>query len=233
MAASSRRLHLQNLAGVLAAAAPAHPRVFAKLGRLLGTPVEKPIRVLPADWQQQLSALKLPRVQALARDAFLLQYYLHGSRVGVILELQWQHIDYAEQRVRFTTHKIPVAMDMRLLPQVELILARHRPRGGPFVLPLLPADYLSYDADKRYRVLRKTNNGVGQALKGICQKLGWPDLNPHLARHTLALRAYENNDKDLRVPQQLLGHKHLSTTAGYIARLTTTELDAGAANAYE
>ncbi|WP_371332348.1 hypothetical protein, partial [Campylobacter jejuni] len=79
-----------------ASAAPAHPRVFARLVKLLGTPVEPVRRVLPPNWHLDLGALKLPRVQALARDAFLLAYYLHGSRIGVILELQWSHIDWEQ-----------------------------------------------------------------------------------------------------------------------------------------
>jgi integrase len=231
-ATSTKRHRVGVLAGLLAAAAPGHPTVFAKLTRLLGAALPPKSTVLPPDWQAQFLALRLPRVQALSRDAFMLQYYLHGSRIGVILELQWSHIDYQQGRVRFTTHKHPVAMDMALRPEVREILARYEGHGGAFVLPLLPAYYFSLDEDARFKMLRTKENSIGMALKGICSKLGWPRLKSHLARHTLALRAYLANDKDLRVPQQLLGHKHISTTALYIAGLDTTELDAGAANAY-
>lgn len=229
---SSKRNRVGVLSGLLATAAPAHPRVFTKLARLLGVATAPKGAVLPADWQAQLLALNLPRVQSVARDVFMLQYYLHGSRLGVILELQWRHIDYQQARVRFTTHKYPVAMDMVLRAEVLEILARYQGKNGLLVLPMLPVNYLSLDEDQRFKVLRKAENSVGMALKGICHKLGWPRLKSHLARHTLALRAYLANDKDLRVPQQLLGHKHISTTALYIAGLDTTELDAGASNAY-
>jgi len=231
-AVSSKRHHVGVFAGLLAAAAPNHPLVFSKLTRLLGTPAPTKSTVLPADWQAQLLALRLPRVQAAARDAFLLQYYLHGSRIGVILELRWAHIDYEQGRVRFTTHKYPVAMDMALRPEIREILTRREGHSSTFVLPFLPANYLLVDDDQRHKILRKTENSVGMALKGICAKLGWPRLKSHLARHTLALQSYLKNDKDLRVPQQLLGHKNISTTALYIAGLDTSELDAGAANAY-
>lgn len=229
---SSKRAYLRTLAGLVAAAAADHPRVFARLGRLLGTPAEAVRRVLPLDWQAQLLALRLPRRQSQARDAFLLAYFLHGSRIGAVLELQWSHVDWAQMRVRFTTHKHPVNMDIKLVPQLGELLERYRGQPGCFVLPWLPAYYLTLCPEGRRAAMHTAAGGVWQALKNVSKKLGWPALNPHLARHTLALRAYENNDKDLRVPQQLLGHKHLSTTAGYIASLTTTELDSGAANAY-
>lgn len=229
---STKRTYLQMIAGLVMAAAPAHPRVFARLGRLVGTPADAVHLVLPADWQERLCALRLPRVQGVARDAFFLAYYLHGSRIGVVIELQRAQVDWQQGRIRFTTHKHPVNMDIKLAPALQEILERHLARGGAFVLPFLPDNYLSLCPEGRHHALKKAVTTVEQALKGICGKLGWAKLNPHLARHTLALRAYENNDKDLRVPQQLLGHKHISTTAVYIASLTTTALDEGAANAY-
>lgn len=229
---SSKRNRVGVLAGLLTAAAPMHPRVFTRLTRLLGIAAPTKGSVLPPDWQTQLLALSLPRVQAVARDVFMLQYYLYGSRLGVILELQWAHIDYKQARVRFTTHKYPVAMDIELRPEVHEILARYQGGTSALVLPMLPANYWSLEQDLRFKLLRKAESSVGMALKGICHKLGWSHLKSHLARHTLALQAYLTNDKDLRVPQQFLGHKHISTTALYIAGLDTTELDSKATNAY-
>lgn len=232
-AAGTQRAYLYELGSLLTTAAPAHPAVFAKLGRQLGAVAEPVRRILPPDWQQQLQTLRLPKKQALARDAFFLAYYLHGSRIGVIVELQWAHIDEKQGRVRFTTHKRPVNKNIVLNEPLLEILARYRGRGSAFVLPLLPPDYLSLSEEEQLQVRHRHIKNLGDNLDLVAGKLGWPKLNPHLARHTFALASYKKNSNDLRVPQQLLGHKDISTTAKYIASLTTDELDQSAANAYD
>ncbi|WP_162303509.1 tyrosine-type recombinase/integrase [Hymenobacter sediminis] len=232
-APTSRATMLAGLNALLKHAAPAHPATFAGLAKGCKTQRKQRKSVKRDTIDELFSCENLTPAQTLARDVFMTQYYLHGSRVGAILELRKEQIDLTAGRVRFTTHKSTRYKDVAIPSRLRPVLEKYMDSAGPLLFPYLPADYFKLDKSTKFKEKDNARATLGNALYRLSERVGLPvRLHSHIARHTAALRAYEKT-KDLRVPQQMLGHASIAETAGYIASLSTDELDSAVASVYE
>lgn len=232
LAATTRRSYLGNLSSLLARAAPDHPAVFN--GHSRGTVGStKPRKALSVEWLHKLQAVDLSGLEAVARDLFLLQFYLHGSRVAAVILLQKNHIDWQAGRVYFTAMKSAKGVNVELRGELCALLARYAHTPGPFVLPLLPAAYLTGTVATQHTHLQRARHQMLTALARVGKKIGWNGrLHSHLARHSLALRAFQVSG-GLQLPQQLLRHATMGQTSVYIESISPERLDAGAASVYD
>ncbi|MDB5235441.1 MAG: recombinase [Hymenobacter sp.] len=231
-APTSAAAYLSSLNCLLGKAAPAHPVGFA--GRSAGCKQQnKPRRALTPEQLAELAAWPaVPASEAVARAVFLAQYYLHGSRVSAVAKLRKEQVDWEAGRVRFTTMKSVRYKDVALSPALRAVLLPYRCTDGPYLFPLLPVDFGGLDKASRFAALEKARGKVKLGLVRLGKRMGWAvPLHSHIARHTLALRAYELNH-DLRLPQQFLGHASVAQTAAYIESLSTADLDTAADSIY-
>jgi integrase/recombinase XerD len=193
--------------------------------------------VLSHDELAQMAALDLPAgsLAAVARDIYLAQYYLHGSRVGVVLELSWKQVDWDAGRVKFKAEKRGGWHDVAMTPALVGVLRRYAPAGpvaaNSLVFPLLPATFLSLPAEQRYRLRKSAAGKVWRGLQQVGELLGLGErLHSHTARHTLATHAAETGD--MRLAQHMLGHSTQLMTERYVRPMLNAALDKGAAQVY-
>ena len=169
---------------------------------------------------------------AVARDIYLCQYYLHGSRLGPVLELEWHQVDWVGHRVHFRAEKGGGWHDVALRPALAAVLKRYSPAPSGLVFPPLPEGYAAQDANERYRLRKTATATVWHGLQQCAKLLKLPGrLHSHTARHSLATHTVEATG-NIRVAQGLLGHKSAGTTEKYIRGMMTKELDAAADTVY-
>lgn len=167
----------------------------------------------------------------LARDSFVMQFYLRGIRVGDMLSLKINNI--AGDRIVFTENKSGMIRSIPIRKEVALIIERYNGKGE-YLIPLLRFEY-----DKSKTVAENTlsyKKSIESAtavininLKKIATMLDInKNITTHIARHTFAKIAFDTV-KNIRISQELIGHKSLKVHQEYIKDLENTdELDQAA-----
>jgi integrase/recombinase XerD len=171
---------------------------------------------------EQLAALReapLTGKAALARDIYLTQYYLHGSRLGAVLMLRWESV--ADGCLTFQVEKGGPVKVVAISPELARLLARYRSAEATpaqLIFPCLPAAFFSLTADEQHTARHKATEAVNYQLGRIGANLSFPGkLHSHTARHTLARHAAELGGLD--VAQGMLGHTTAAMTAHYTGEL--------------
>ncbi|MGI4834662.1 MAG: tyrosine-type recombinase/integrase [Janthinobacterium lividum] len=216
----------------------AKPRVKAKLS-------DAEVAALEALGPEQLSPAQLA-----ARDTWLLQYYLLGSRIGDALTLRWR--DVHETEIEFTEHKTG---KQKIAPRhagLDAVLARY-PCPGPdsFVLPYLDArpPYAQFPAGLTWAELARlpayrtkwlallphvesATASINNNLKAAARTAGVAKhLTTHTARHSFADRGRRLGiaTADMR---DMLNHHSISQTEEYYGELERAELSQKAVSIY-
>lgn len=222
--------YLLSLNALWRRAVPAQPSPFVGLFSTARQRPRHPRYVLSVAEVERLAKLDIANTRAgLARDIYLAQYYLHGSRVGVVIELTWQQVDWEQGRVLLKAEKGGSWQRIALRPQLAEVLRRYwPPTGGEgLIFPLLPAAYSQLDSLPRYRARKQAARQVWDGLQTCAKLLELPGrLHSHTARHSLATNTVRPTG-DYRLAQRFLGHSTLEMTEKYIRGLLPEELDAG------
>lgn len=202
---------------------------------------ERPVPDPKQTWitDEELSAIesvRLPPMQHLARTTYLIQYYLHGSRIGVVLRLQWKQ--RAHGAVRFTMDKGGTEKMVPESPQLTALLDSLLPADGSppdpeaFILPWVRDFYWRATPEKQHTEIKRATSQVNKHLGDIGTKIGMSvRLNTHTSRRALASDA-DDETGDLGIVQQLLGHSNRSTTERYTRGRPSRKVLAGAADVY-
>lgn len=193
---------------------------------------------------EMLPIEQLTRGELRARDAWLIQYYLLGSRVGDAVCLRWR--DVRAEDVFFTEHKTGKAKLSPRSSRLNTVLARWAASSSNpdnFVLPYLRAEapYAQYPAGlswgelsrlPAYRplwimLLRKVESAttsINNNLKRVAKLAGIDkNLTSHTARHSFADRGRRRGvpASDLR---DMLNHHSIAQTETYLGELEALEL---------
>jgi integrase/recombinase XerD len=216
----------------------AKPRAKAKL-------TDAEVAALEALTPEQLTPGQLA-----ARDTWLLQYYLLGSRIGDVLTLRWR--DVRPEEIEFTEHKTGKQKIAPRHPELDAVLARHVGASlEAFVLPYLDvtAPYAQFPAGLTWAELARlpayrqkwlallprleaATATVNNNLKLIAQLAGIPkNVTTHTARHSFADRGRRLGiaTADMR---DMLNHHSISQTEAYYGELERLELSQKAAGIY-
>jgi len=193
-------------------------------------------------WLEQAEVINfetvaLPPAQHLARTVYFLQHYAHGSRIGVILRLQWK--DRAHGRLRFTMDKGGHEKDVEETPELTALLDALRPAGGKapkptdYILPYLPADFERLHPRDQLTITKRETSKINANLKRCMTRLGIDKkMSSHVARRTLATLGERALSGDIRATGGLLGHKRTSTTEVYLRDMDSHAVDAAARTVY-
>jgi integrase/recombinase XerD len=184
---------------------------------------------------EELAALReveLSGDAALARDIYLAQYYLHGSRVGAVLLLRWQNV--ADGRVNFKAEKSGPYKSVTIAPELLRVLARYRPatpQPAGLIFPALPAGFHDLDAAAQFKARHRAITCLNRGLQLAAAAVGITGrLHTHTARHTLALHAADTCG--LGVAQAMLGHTDQKQTEQYVGQLRRDVLEAAEQQLY-
>jgi integrase len=199
---------------------------------------------------EALTPEQLTAGQLAARDTWLLQYYLLGSRIGDALTLRWRDVRPSE--IEFTEHKTG---KQKITPRhegLDAVLARY-PAGSAdaFVLPYLKdnAHYAQFPAGLTWAELARlptyrqkwlellprvesATTTINNNLKAVARLAGIDkNLTTHTARHSFADRGRRLGiaTADMR---DMLNHHSISQTEGYYGELERSELSVKAVGIY-
>jgi integrase/recombinase XerC len=171
--------------------------------RRLEFPKLKKQRQLPRNlsYDEVLQSLQAPQ-----RLSELLEFlYATGCRISEATDLQWKAIDFQRSLIKI----FGKGRKERMLPLSEplkKILLQKDQSLSPFVFPSAQDPQRPLNP----RVARRW-------LRDFCEKTSFKKhLHPHLFRHSVATHLLDEG-ADLRVIQELLGHKSLSTTQKYLS----------------
>jgi integrase len=183
-----------------------------------------------------LATTPLPPQQHLARTTYFIQFYLHGSRIGVVLRLKWKQ--RAHGTVRFKMDKGDREKTVEESPQLTALLDSLLPQAGKpdpegYVLPWLYKDYEQMSPAKQLKSMKKATAVVNMNLKRAGEKAGITvKFSTHSSRRTLADTA-DNVSGDLGLVQSMLGHSNRATTEKYTQGRDTPAVHRGAKKIYE
>ena len=157
-------------------------------------------------------------------EMFLFAMYACGLRLVDILTLQWSDISLTNE----TLNKIQVKTRNRnvipLSEQAIEILEQWKGKHERFVFGLLPDNFNLDDSASLYTNRTNTTKCINQALAVVGKKIGLPfDLTFHVSRHTFAVHSL-NNDIQLSMVSQLLGHSSTEITEKVYAHFVPAKL---------
>jgi len=159
-------------------------------------------RVLSAEQVTALlEALREPRFRAVA-----MVMYGAGLRIAEACALETRDLDAARMVIHVRHGKGNKPRDVPLSPKL-LVALRHYWR---IERPAAPYLFVGKGTG-----LPMSHGSMSTALSRACAKAGIREhVTTHMLRHSFATHLLEAGT-DIRVIQQLLGHRNLSTTAGY------------------
>lgn len=141
--------------------------------------------------------------------AMLRMLWATGMRVSELISLDLDHVDMTTDTVRCTgkgSKERQIPFGLRARGAIAQYLDEGRP--GLARRPVERALFLNHHGD------RLTRQGFWLILKSYARKAGIDDISPHTLRHSFATHLL-NNEAELRVVQELLGHSNISTTQIY------------------
>jgi integrase/recombinase XerD len=157
-----------------------------------------------------LLTMPSPENPAGLRDrAMLRMLWATGMRVSELISLDTDHVDLSSDYVRCTgkgskERQIPFGLKARGA------LVHYLDDGRPALIRrgTERALFLNHHGE------RLTRQGFWLILKSYAKRAGIDRISPHTLRHSFATHLL-NNEAELRVVQELLGHSNISTTQIY------------------
>jgi len=141
--------------------------------------------------------------------AMLRMLWATGMRVSELISLDLEHVDMTSDTVRCIgkgskERQIPFGLKARAA------LSQYLDDGRPSLIrrAVERALFLNHHGD------RLTRQGFWLILKSYARRAGIDRISPHTLRHSFATHLL-NNEAELRVVQELLGHSNISTTQIY------------------
>lgn len=153
-----------------------------------------------------------------ARDVFLFLFLCRG--MSFIDAAFLKKSDVHNGVLSYRRHKTGQQLHVKVIRQIEELLARYSTDGQPYLLPIITVP--GKDERKQYEsALRRIN----KSLKTIAEMAKLPvTLTTYVTRHTWATVAKSKNIP-VNVISDALGHDSVSTTQIYLASIDSSVID--------
>lgn len=152
-----------------------------------------------------------PRMD-LARDAWLLAFYLGGLRFGDVCRLDPSM--YSDGAFTWVSGKVPRPRWAKVSAKAKRIVEKYE--GGSRTLPLVALPH-GFTRDQEARAIETANASVNRSLKEVARLCGLPPMTTHMARHSWA-QAAKSATGDIHAVSKILGHTRTATTERYLSR---------------
>lgn len=170
-----------------------------------------------------------------AKNIFLTQYFLNGTRISDVIMLKNEQI--TEDRILIIQQKTNAILTIKIIPQLQEIL-QHYKNNEKYLFPFLnnfQTDITSSEAEQQKSFIKKIESItalINSNLKDIAKKLNLKiNLSSHIARHSFANHA-DKAILDKRKISTLLGHTNFKMTENYLKDLRYDELDEDVASVF-
>lgn len=162
----------------------------------------------------QLIAFDNPRLN-LAKDTFLLNYYLRGLRISDTLSLN--HSNISNNKFCIVEHKTGKTRAISINQYAQEIIDRYKGQSMlGYILPWVSKNPEKLTKYKFKRHLESKTAIINKQLKSIAIKLNISKrLTTHVARHTFAHHGIKKG-LDISQMQKLLGQESYRSTEEYI-----------------
>ncbi len=166
--------------------------------------------------------------QALARDAFLMSFYLRGISFVDLAHLRKS--DLRDGYLHYTRRKTGQRLVIRWEEEMQEIADRYgeQTASSPYLFPFLIGGKSSKKdtSQDEQRIYHNAENRISYHLKKLGEKIGLKGkLTLYVARHSWATAARDQN-VSISVISEALGHTSETTTQIYLNSIKTDEVDA-------
>lgn len=155
----------------------------------------------------------------MARDIFLMQYYLYGSRISDVLRLRID--DVKSDRINIVQRKTKAIVSIKISPNIKDIIERYKGQSLFYVFPELDR----FMPNVTHKNIDSVVALINKNLRIITKACGIEKhISTHVARHSFATNA----DKvvlDKRHISKALGHSTFKMTENYLSDLRDDEID--------
>lgn len=159
-------------------------------------------------------------VQAIARDVFMLQYYLGGLRISDVLTLKSESIQ--SSRIEFSDMKTGRHQSHIIPKQAEEILNRYTTSKLGYAIPLITIPDTN---DKFLKHIESKTATVNDSLREIVKKAKINKrISSHVARHSFADHLRQS-DASIYTISKALGHSSIKMTENYLESFDTKAVD--------
>lgn len=154
------------------------------------------------------------------RNAFLVQYYGRGMRIGDVLRLK-KH-NFTEDRLIYSTGKGNKPHSIKIVPKLLAIIKEYL-SGEGFLFPFMKGSADQSKDDLNNQVTYRTTK-INETLADIMTLLQIDKkITTHNARHSFAAMADKKLGGDLKDVQAMLGHSSRAMTERYIKELRKSD----------
>lgn len=159
----------------------------------------------------------------MAKDAFLLSFYLRG--ISFIDLAHLKKTDIQDGFLRYIRRKTRQQIIVRWEPQMQALVDKYRAMSGdsPYLFPFLQSS--ACEQKPRAQLYHNVESRITYHLRKIGKKMGLDtNLTLYVARHTWASAARE---RQLPISEisQALGHDSETTTQIYLRSIQTSVVD--------
>jgi integrase/recombinase XerD len=155
----------------------------------------------------------------MARDIFMMQYYLYGSRISDVLRLRID--DVKSDRINIVQHKTKAIVSIKMSQSIKAIIDKYKGQSLFFVFPELDR----FMPTVTHKNIDSVVALINKNLRIITKACGIEKhISTHVARHSFATNA----DKvvlDKRHISKALGHSTFKMTENYLSDLRDDEID--------
>ena len=182
-------------------------------------------------WDATHDSNKLTYKQELARDAFLMSFYLRG--ISFIDLAHLRKSDLKDGFISYTRSKTGQRLSIRWEKDMQDMVDKYQAEtvSSPYLFPFLASDTKRKNRtilDKRKDELRLYHNAesrIAYHLKKLGAKMGIQGkLTLYVARHSWATAARDSNIS-ISVISEALGHNSETTTQIYLRSIQSSEVD--------
>ncbi len=160
--------------------------------------------------------------EELAKDVFLLQYFLGGLRISDVLLMKIKNIH--KDRILYSDMKTNKPQSHIIFPKAMVIISKHLEGkiSDSYLIPLMTKEE---DSEGFHEEIEAKTSYVNKYLKKIAKKAKiTTTISSHIARHTFADHLRKSGS-DLYAISKSLGHSSLKMTENYMESFDTESID--------